>query len=149
MRTETPKVLLVEDNQGDVAFMKMVIKELFPSAIIENYDNGESAMEYFRSEAETSMTDMPNLILLDWNLPSIEGIEILKYLKGESNYSTIPVIVLSSSDYDRDILDAYKASANGYVSKTTDFEQYRNDLKVLFAYWLTVNQSPSQVYHDR
>ena len=119
-------VLLVEDDPGDVLLVREVFAESeLPANRLEVVSDGVEAMEYVRGEGDYAGRERPDLILLDLNLPRKSGVEVLAELKGDSALATIPVVVLTTSEAEEDVLGAYRQHANAYVTKPADFSQFR------------------------
>ena len=137
------EILLVEDNKGDVG----LIEEVFEEAKIKNSlhvaEDGEEAMLYLRREGKFLSSPHPDLILLDLNLPKKDGREVLKEIKKDSNLKNIPLIVLTTSTADKDILRAYDLHANAYITKPIDFNEFIKVVESIVNFWLGVVQLPS------
>ena len=138
------EILLVEDNKGDVG----LIEEVFEEAKIKNSlhvaEDGEEAMLYLRREGKFLSSPHPDLILLDLNLPKKDGREVLKEIKKDSNLKNIPLIVLTTSTADKDILRAYDLHANAYITKPIDFNEFMKVVESIANFWLEVVQLPSK-----
>jgi CheY-like chemotaxis protein len=124
MNAELISVLLVEDDPGDV----LLIREAFSDHKVGNglsvVNDGVEAMKYVRREGEYAGAQRPDLILLDLNLPRKSGAEVLAEIKGDPQLSTIPVVVLTTSQSEEDVLRSYKMHANAYITKPVDFERF-------------------------
>ena len=120
------EILIVEDNAGDVG----LIEEVFEEAKIKNNihvaEDGEEAVLYLCGKGKFSGSPRPDIILLDLNLPKKDGREVLREIKEDSNLKNIPVVVLTTSNAEKDILRAYELHANAYVNKPIDFDQFIN-----------------------
>jgi CheY-like chemotaxis protein len=138
------EILLVEDNKGDVG----LIEEVFEEAKIWNNlhiaEDGEEAMLYLHAEGKFSGSQRPDIILLDLNLPKKDGREVLRKIKEDSNLKNIPVVVLTTSNAEKDILGAYNLHANAYVTKPLDFDQFINVVGSIVNFWLEIVQLPSK-----
>jgi CheY-like chemotaxis protein len=138
------EILLVEDNVGDVG----LIEEVFEEAKIRNNihvaENGEEALRYLRGKGKFSGSPRPDIIILDLNLPKKDGREVLREIKEDSNLKNIPIIVLTTSTAEKDILRAYELHANAYVTKPLDFDQFMNVIGSIVNFWLGVVQLPSK-----
>ena len=130
-------ILLVEDNPGDV----FLTKKAFKTAKLTNHlivaEDGEKAMEILRKSGEFANAPTPDLILLDLNLPGKDGREVLEEIKSDQNLRRIPVIILTSSDAERDILESYNMHANSYVIKPIDFNKFTEVVKSIEDFWFT------------
>lgn len=131
-------ILLVEDNPDDEEFAKLAFKEAFPEHSLDVARDGSEALEYlFKPEAPS-----PRLVLLDLNLPKIGGLEVLAKMRETARTQVVPVVVLSSSTEERDLLEAYRRGANGYVRKPIDFTEFVEAAADLARFWLKRNQPP-------
>lgn len=136
------EIILVEDNPNDAELAIRALKKNNLSNNIIHLKDGEEAMDYFFKQENWGRHGLPKVILLDLKLPKVDGIEILKKLKEEHHTKLIPVVVLTSSQEDRDIVESYKLGVNSYVAKPVDFEQFITAVSSLGLYWLLLNQSP-------
>lgn len=125
MKAELVSVLLVEDDPGDVLLIREAFAEQKVGNALEVVSDGVQAMEYIRHEGEFSDRERPDLVLLDLNLPRKSGAEVLAEIKSDPALATIPVIVLTTSEADEDVLRSYQAHANAYITKPVDFERFR------------------------
>lgn len=138
-------ILLVEDDTGD----QKLIKRSLLSQRIANYifvaESGEGALDYLsHSKVGDSEHPMPSLILLDLNMPGMGGKEFLQRVKGDDTLSVIPVVVLTSSDLEKDILDSYKLHASGYIKKPVSLQDLHEVVRKLGEYWFVIcKQVPS------
>jgi len=140
------ELLLVEDNYGDV----LLAREAFRSAKIRNNltvaRDGEEALRILRREGVQAAKPRPDLILLDLNLPRLDGREVLQAIKADPDLRLIPVIVMTSSKAEADVLKGYQLSASGYIVKPVDFERLQEIVASLEAFWFTVVVlAPAQV----
>lgn len=138
------EILLVEDNPGDVR----LIKEVFKDAKIYNamqvaYD-GETAMEILRRKGEYMDGSYPDLILLDLNLPKKDGREVLREIKEDENLKCIPVVILTTSNAEEDLIETYKMNANCYITKPVDLDQFINVVKSIENFWLSIVKLPTR-----
>lgn len=138
------EVLLVEDDQGDV----LLTKEAFDFNKVRNrlhvVNDGEQAMAYLRRENDYHDAPRPDLILLDLNLPRMGGLEVLSEVKADADLRTIPVVILTTSEAEEDILHSYRLHANAYVSKPVDFEQFIRVVRQIDDFFVTVVKLPSK-----
>jgi len=126
MKDEIVNVLLVEDDPGDVLLVREVFAESeLPPNRLDVVSDGVEAMDYVRGEGGYAGRERPDLILLDLNLPRKSGVEVLAELKADAALATIPVVVLTTSEAEEDVLRAYRQHANAYVTKPADFSQFR------------------------
>ena len=134
-------ILLVEDNQDDVELtLRALRKENLANNIHVAHD-GEEALEFLQSNGN-SLACPPKLVLLDLKLPKIDGMEVLKRLKSDPRTKNIPIVILTSSKEERDLLNGYHLGANSYIQKPVDFAQFRETVKTAGLYWLVINQPP-------
>jgi len=138
------EILLVEDNPGDVRLIKEVFKDakIFNSMQVA-YD-GEAAMDILRKEGQYSDAANPDLILLDLNLPKKDGREVLKEIKNDENLKCIPVVILTTSNAEEDLIETYKMNANCYITKPVDLDQFINVVKSIENFWLSIVKLPTR-----
>ena len=144
-RNQPINILLAEDNPGDVYIISSILKESQVSYNFYHVVNGEEVVAFLHQEGEYANVVRPDLILLDLNLPLKHGFEVLEEIKSTSELKMIPVIILTSSSAERDILKSYNLFASCYVSKPVDFNQFVNALKSLEDFWLKFVQLPPQL----
>ena len=138
------ELLLVEDNPVDIKLTTRALKE---GKLLNNLSivrDGVEAMEFLSQEGEFSEAPRPDLILLDLNMPRKDGREVLSEIKNDDNLKNIPVIVLTTSDAEQDVLKSYNLHANSYITKPVDFEQFVEAIRRFEEFWLTVVRLPSQ-----
>jgi CheY-like chemotaxis protein len=145
MRNDPSLIMLVEDNADHAELvMRNLAQHAAPNTVLHVSD-GQAALDYlFRSGAyaDPALSPRPNLILLDLRLPKVDGLEVLRRLKDSETLRQIPVVVLTTSDAERDIVRAYQHHANSYVVKPVGFEQFQQLIEGLGAYWLARNIHP-------
>jgi len=135
----------VEDNQDDVELTLHALRKENLANNIHVARDGEEALEFLfcnGTHADRSFEQPPKLILLDLKLPKVDGMEVLKRVKGDPRTKTIPVVILTSSKEERDLVSSYNLGANSYIQKPVDFDQFRNTVKEAGLYWLVINQRP-------
>ncbi len=138
-------ILLVEDNLDDVLLTKRAFAKGNFANPIRVATDGSEALDFLFGEGEFAgrdTTDLPALILLDLKLPKISGFEVLKKIKGEEPTKLIPVVILTSSKTEEDVLRGYELGANSYIRKPIDFDSFVDTVKQLGFYWLLVNELP-------
>lgn len=143
----TIEILLVEDNKDDVELTLHALRREKLANNIHIARDGEEALEFLfcnGAHAERSFDHPPRLVLLDLKLPKVDGMEVLKRLKADPRTRTIPVVILTSSKEERDLVQGYGLGANSYIQKPVDFEQFRETVKTVGLYWLLINQAPLQ-----
>lgn len=136
------EVLLVEDNPGDVRLTKEALKEAKVRNNLHVVEDGVAALHFLRREGEFSGVPRPDLILLDLNLPKKDGREVLEEIKADSALKTIPVVVLTTSHAEEDIVRSYNLHANCYVTKPVDLDQFIRIVKSIEDFWLTIVRLP-------
>ncbi len=139
-----PTILLVEDSTDDEVLTLRALKKSGIANEVAVARDGPEALDYlFRTGAYAGRDPAPpQLVLLDLNLPKLSGIEVLRRIRGDESTRLLPVVVLTSSREDRDLLESYALGANSYVVKPVDFVQFAEAVRQLGLYWLVVNQSP-------
>lgn len=134
----TQLILLVEDNPDDEELTLRALKKQNVANEIVVVRDGAEALDYLLG----ADNPLPNLVLLDLNLPKVGGLQVLQRLRGEARTEFLPVVVLTSSDEDRDLIDGYRLGANSYVRKPVDFNQFTEAVRSLGLYWLVLNKVP-------
>jgi two-component system, chemotaxis family, response regulator Rcp1 len=140
--TRPIEILLVEDNPGDV---RLTREALFDAKVRNNMmvaSDGVEALAYLRQEGQHAGTTRPDLILLDLNLPRMNGFEVLDSIKEDAELKRIPVIILTTSQAEQDIIRSYDLYANAYVTKPVDLEQFINVIKAIEGFWLEIVKLP-------
>jgi two-component system response regulator len=143
MSTE-PSILLVEDNADDVLLTLRAFKKAHVANPIHVVGDGEAALAYLFGGAEGPPT-LPAVILLDLNLPKIDGLTVLRRLRADPRTHRLAVVVLTSSREERDIVGSYDLGANSFVRKPVDFDQFVDAARQLGLYWLMLNEAPPRV----
>jgi len=136
------EILLVEDNPGDVRLTVEALREAKVSNNMTVAKDGEQAVEILRQAGEYAETPRPDVILLDLNLPRKDGREVLAEIKVDPELRRIPVVVLTTSAAEEDILRAYNLNANCYITKPVDLEQFINVVKSIEGFWLELVKLP-------
>lgn len=140
---ETKPILIVEDNPDDELLLLRALKKNNIANPIVVARDGVEALDYLLGRGQfegRNPTDTPSLILLDLKLPKVDGFEVLRTIRGDRRLRYIPVVILTSSNQDRDVIDGYDLGANSYVRKPVDFEEFVDATGKLGLYWLLVNQ---------
>ena len=138
-------ILLVEDNPDDVELTLHALKKNKITNKIVVAEDGKEALDYLFGEgmyAERDISKTPVLILLDLNLPKIDGIEVLKRIKSEERTCLLPTVILTSSNEEKDLVNGYRFGANSYIRKPVDFNQFAEAIRQLGLYWLVLNETP-------
>ena len=136
------EVLLVEDDEDDVLLTREALKDSKVIVSMAVAQDGEEALKRLRRQPPFEAAPIPELILLDLNLPRVSGREVLKELKADPVLKKIPVVVLTTSAADTDVLRCYDLGANCYITKPVDFEQFQRIIKVIDEFWLTIVKLP-------
>jgi two-component system, chemotaxis family, response regulator Rcp1 len=136
------EILLVEDNPGDVRLTREALREGKLHNNLRVVDDGVKALAYLRREGEYADAPRPDLILLDLNLPRMSGREVLEEIKADPKLASIPVVVLTSSQAEQDIVRAYELRANCYVTKPVDLDQFVSVVQSIEDFWFTVVRLP-------
>ena len=140
------EILLIEDNLNDAELSLYALRKFKIANHIHHARDGAEALDYvFGSDTNTSQSPVqnPRLILLDLKLPKVDGLEVLRKLKANETTRTIPVVVLTSSREERDIIESYNLGVNSYIVKPIDFEQFTEAVRDVGLYCLLLNQVPS------
>ncbi len=137
------KILLVEDNPDDELLTIRALKKNNIANEMVVARDGEEALAILHGEhADASPEDPPEVVLLDLKLPKVDGLEVLRRIRSDPRTRFTPVVVLTSSKEERDIVESYELGANGYMRKPVDFEQFIDAVKTLGLYWLVLNERP-------
>jgi len=138
-------ILLVEDNPNDAELALHAFRKHKLTNKIHLVRDGAEALEFiFRTGAyaERDPAEQPRVILLDIKLPKVDGLEVLRRIKGDDSTKSIPVVMLTSSREERDIIDGYRLGVNSYIVKPVEFDQFTNAVRELGMYWLLLNKPP-------
>lgn len=139
---EAIEILVIEDNKVDIAVTKEALKI---SKVLNNLsivEDGEEAIKYLRKEGNYKNMPRPDLILLDLNLPKLDGREVLSIIKKDDELKAIPVVVLTVSEDEADIADAYNLHANCYITKPVDFEKFEEIVRKIESFWFSIVKLP-------
>ena len=138
------RILLVEDDPKDVELTLTALEEYKLANEVVVARDGEEALDYLyrRGNFTTRSTDNPAVLLLDLKLPKVDGLEVLQQIKADAKLKLIPVVVLTSSHEERDMVTSYKLGVNAYVVKPVDFHEFVNAVKELGIFWALVNEPP-------
>lgn len=140
-------ILLVEDNPDDQALTLRALKanKIMNKVVVA--DDGAQALEYLHATgryADRDASDLPQVVLLDLKLPKVDGLEVLRRIRADERTSLLPVVILTSSKEERDLVGGYSAGANSYIRKPVDFNEFREAVRQLGLYWLLLNEVPPQ-----
>lgn len=145
MITKEARILFVEDNPDDVELTLLAFKKYnFSNEIIVARDGQEALDILFSSKEKSKKIKLPDIILLDLKLPKVSGLEVLKEIKAHPETKIIPVIVLTTSNEERDLRDSYRLGVNSYIRKPVKFNKFVEVVKQLGLYWILLNEVPSQ-----
>jgi CheY-like chemotaxis protein len=137
------KILLIEDNAGDIVLTTQALKKANICNGISVVMDGEEALKYLRKEGLFKNADTPDLILLDINLPKIDGMEVLSEIKNDENLLRIPVVMLTTSDSEKDIMNSYYNHANCYIAKPVDFNKFIDVVQTIKDFWISIVKLPT------
>jgi CheY-like chemotaxis protein len=138
------RILMVEDDPKDVELTLTALEDYNLANEVVVTRDGEQALDYLccRGEYKLRSSDNPAVILLDLKLPKVDGLEVLKQIKADAKLKMIPVVVLTSSKEEKDMVASYKLGVNAYVVKPVDFHEFVNAIKELGAFWAVINEPP-------
>ena len=140
-------VLLVEDSPGDVRLTQEAFRDAGKSIELRVAADGVEAMAFLRREGVHADAPRPDFILLDLNLPKMDGREVLAHIKEDEDLKTIPTVILTTSDAQADILTSYQLQANCYLSKPVQLEEFESLVKSINDFWLTKVKLPQHLVH--
>lgn len=141
------KILLIDDNQTDIGLLERAFAKIHIYNELVVKEDGKDALDFlFGTEnfMGAVKTGLPKLILLDLKMPRINGLEVLRRIRSDVRSRRVPVVILTSSGEEKDMVDAYDLGANSYLRKPVDFKQFVEIIKTLALYWLTLNEEPPQ-----
>jgi len=141
---EPIRLLLVEDDPGDVLITREALEQSKLLHRLDVVENGEEAIAFLRHEGAFADAELPHLVLLDLNLPRKDGKEVLAEMKADESLGHIPVIVLTTSEAETDVLDTYRLHANAFISKPVDFERFHEVVRRIDDFFLTVVRLPNR-----
>lgn len=139
------EVLLVEDNETDAELTIRALKKKNLANNLVWVKDGEEALEFIFATGRYSdrqVQDLPKLVLLDLRMPKVDGMEVLRRIKADERTNKIPIVVLTSSKEDKDIVESYNLGVNSYVSKPVEFDEFTEAVSTLGLYWMLLNKSP-------
>jgi two-component system, response regulator len=138
-------ILLVEDNPNDAELAIRALTKQRLANNLQHVEDGEEALDFLFARGKYSGRDAnerPKLILLDLKLPKVDGIEVLRAVKADERTNLTPVVVLTSSREERDLIETYRLGVNSYIVKPVDFDKFVDAVKELGFYWLLINEQP-------
>lgn len=139
---EPLNILLVEDNPGDARLAQEALKDSKVHNTLHHVEDGVEAMAFLRAQAEYAGMPSPDLILLDLNLPKKDGREVLAEVKEDPDLRSIPVVVMTTSEAERDLIKSYHLHANAYIVKPVDFDRFVEVVQAIEDFWFTVVKLP-------
>jgi CheY-like chemotaxis protein len=142
--TRQIEVLLVEDDPGDVLMTREAFQDYKVANHLHVVHDGADALAFLRREGDYAGAPRPDLVLLDLNLPRMDGREVLQAIKGDAELASIPVVVLTTSEAEEDVLRSYSLHANAYVTKPVDFERFIEVVRQIDDFFVTVVRLPSR-----
>lgn len=137
-------ILLVEDNEGDIVLTREALSDAKIKNKVSVARDGEEALQYLNNAFEDAEELIPDLILLDINLPKVDGKEVLHYIKTTPGLKRIPVVMLSTSSNELDVADSYNNYANCFITKPVDFNKFFDVVKMIEDFWITIVKLPSK-----
>lgn len=140
MSSRTQVIVLIEDNPDDEILTVRALKQSGIANQMVVLRDGVEALEYLLSSEQ----QLPHLVLLDLKLPRVDGLEVLKRLRSEPRTALLPIVILTSSKEERDLVESYRLGANSYIRKPVDFGQFSESVRQLGLYWLVLNESPAK-----
>lgn len=143
-RTKPIEILLIEDNAGDARLAREALRDAKVANHLSWAPDGVEALDFLRREGKYQSAPRPDLILLDLNLPRKDGREVLSEIKADEKFKRIPVVILTTSQAEEDILRAYHLNANCYISKPVDLDQFIKVVKTIEDFWLTIVKLPAE-----
>ncbi len=137
------EILLVEDSEGDARLAQEALKEAKVVNTLHRVEDGEEAMKFLRRKGKYANAPRPHVILLDLNLPKKDGREVLAEIKQDESLRRIPVVILTASEAEVDIVKSYDLHANCYITKPIDLDQFLRVVKAIEGFWLTIVKLPN------
>ena len=138
-------ILLIEDNPSDFKLTKRALEQNQITNELVHAEDGREALDYLFGTgqyADRDVRELPAVVLLDLKLPRVDGLEVLKTIRADERTRLLPVVVLTSSSQEEDVVTSYKLGANSYIRKPVDFTQFAEAVRVLGMYWLLMNEPP-------
>jgi chemotaxis family two-component system response regulator Rcp1 len=144
MKIEPVNILLIEDNEGDIRLAQEALKDGKVANDLQVVTDGQEALDYLNNRGQYTDAIRPDFILLDLNLPKINGIEVLEKVKADVELKKIPVIVLTTSEREQDILSAYNLQADCYIKKPVTIDKFLEVVQVLEDFWISIVKIPRE-----
>jgi CheY-like chemotaxis protein len=139
------EILLVEDNDQDAELAVRGLKKQHMANNLHRVEDGQQALHFLFATgpyADRNIAAVPRVILLDLKLPKVDGLEVLRRIKADERTKMVPVVIMTSSQEDRDMVESYKLGVNSYITKPVEFEKFIEAVKQFGLYWLLVNRTP-------
>jgi len=140
--TQEIRILLVEDNEGDVILTLKALKKAHVHNEIDVVRDGEEALQFLHKQGKYQDAETPGLVLLDINLPKIDGVEVLAEIKNHEHLRVIPVVMLTTSDSEKDIMQSYYHYANCFITKPVNFSKFMEVIETIKEFWISIVQLP-------
>ena len=140
--TQEIRILLVEDNKGDVILTLKALKKAHVHNEIDVVRDGEEALQFLHKQGKYQDAETPGLVLLDINLPKIDGVEVLAEIKNHEHLRVIPVVMLTTSDSEKDIMQSYYHYANCFITKPVNFSKFMEVIETIKEFWISIVQLP-------
>ncbi len=140
--TKQVRILLVEDNEGDIILTLKALKKAHVQNKIDVVKDGEQALRFLHKQAPYQEAETPGLILLDINLPRMDGVEVLSEIKKHEHLRVIPVVMLTTSDSEKDIMQSYQHYANCFITKPVNFNTFMEVIQSIRDFWISIVQLP-------
>ena len=147
MHSNAIEILLVEDNPSDLELALRALQQQNLCNNVQVARDGEEALDFIFCQgafAGRRANELPRVILLDLKLPLIDGMEVLRQVRGDARTRHVPVVVLTSSTEERDVVESYALGVNSYIAKPVDFDQFMDAMKAIGLYWLMLNRPPAK-----
>lgn len=144
MNTEVKRILIVDDSPKDIELAIAALSEKNLANEVDIAEDGEEALDYLHKRGKFSdrLNGNPAVILLDIKMPKMNGIEVLKHIREDPKFKIIPIIMVTSSREEKDLVESYKLGANAYIVKPVDIAQFMESIKTLGQFWAVINQQP-------
>jgi len=151
MNTDVKSILLAEDSEQDIELTLEALRENNLANDVVVVRDGEQALDYLyaRGEFRNKVNGLPAVILLDLKMPKVDGMEVLRTIRGDAKLRELPVVILTSSREERDLVEAYGLGVNAFVVKPVDFHEFLNAVKALGVFWALVNEPPHGIEKKR
>lgn len=143
MTSQSVEILLVEDNEDDVVIIQEVFADMRLATLINVVRDGEEALAYLRRQGKYKVVRMPDIVLLDVNMPKKNGFEVLEEMKKDPRLQALPVIILTTSHREEDVVRSYAKGACSYIHKLVDLDQFKHCIKQFEHYWTGISRIPS------